>query len=153
MDGGGGRLPVDGNCGRPPADGAAVRLRRTALEDGPGRRRTWDRRTRPWTSGHVTTLDVPATCLVRPHPFHRLPPPESWRFRVLQHFQPFPLAVAPSQAGSVLFRFPRGPPGLLAFTVHFNSGNGEISISFTPDLRIPQLAPKGGKCRDARSGM
>jgi hypothetical protein len=40
MDGGGGRLPVDGNCGRPPADGAAVRLRRTALEDGPGGRRT-----------------------------------------------------------------------------------------------------------------
>jgi hypothetical protein len=40
MDGGGGRLPVDGNCGRPPTDGAAVRLRRTALEDGPGGRRT-----------------------------------------------------------------------------------------------------------------
>jgi hypothetical protein len=40
MDGGGGRLPVDGNCGWPPADGAAVRLRRTALEDGPGGRRT-----------------------------------------------------------------------------------------------------------------
>jgi hypothetical protein len=40
MDGGGERLSVDGNCGRPPADGAAVRLRRTALEDGPGRRRT-----------------------------------------------------------------------------------------------------------------
>jgi hypothetical protein len=38
MDGGGGRLPVDGNCGRPPADGAAVRLRQTALEDGPGGR-------------------------------------------------------------------------------------------------------------------
>jgi hypothetical protein len=34
MDGGGGRLLVDGNCGWPPADGAAVRLRRTALEDG-----------------------------------------------------------------------------------------------------------------------
>jgi hypothetical protein len=40
MDGGGERLSVDGNCGRPPADGAAVRLRRTAGEDGPGRRRT-----------------------------------------------------------------------------------------------------------------
>jgi hypothetical protein len=40
MDGGGGRLPVDGNCGRPPADGAAVRLRQTTLEDGPGGRRT-----------------------------------------------------------------------------------------------------------------
>jgi hypothetical protein len=38
MDGGGGRLPVDGNCGRPPADGAAVRLRRTALGVGPGGR-------------------------------------------------------------------------------------------------------------------
>jgi hypothetical protein len=35
-DGGGGQLPVDGNCGRPSADGAAVRLCRTALEDGPG---------------------------------------------------------------------------------------------------------------------
>jgi hypothetical protein len=109
MDGGGRRLPADGDCGRPPADGAAVRLRRTALEDGPGgrwtatpsssrravnplrpsvavadglaiRRRTaakadvrgivgrvWMsgghgrgrldvRRTRPWTSGRVTTL-------------------------------------------------------------------------------------------------
>jgi hypothetical protein len=31
---------MDGNCGRPPADGAAVRLRRTALEDGPGGQRT-----------------------------------------------------------------------------------------------------------------
>jgi hypothetical protein len=40
MDGGGGRLPMDGNCGRPLADGAAVRLRRTALEDGPGGRPT-----------------------------------------------------------------------------------------------------------------
>jgi hypothetical protein len=40
MDGGGGRLPVDGKCGRPPADRAAVRLRPTALEDGPGGRRT-----------------------------------------------------------------------------------------------------------------
>jgi hypothetical protein len=40
MDGGGGRLLVDGNCGRPPVDGAAVRLRRTALEDGPGGWRT-----------------------------------------------------------------------------------------------------------------
>jgi hypothetical protein len=35
-----GRLPMDGNCGRAPADRAAVRLRRTALEDGPGGRRT-----------------------------------------------------------------------------------------------------------------
>jgi hypothetical protein len=50
MDGGGGRLPVDGNCGRPPADGR---------QGG----RPWDRRTcpdvrrtRPWTSGRVTTL-------------------------------------------------------------------------------------------------
>jgi hypothetical protein len=40
MDGAGGRLPVDGNCGRPPVDEAAVRLRWTALEDGPGGRRT-----------------------------------------------------------------------------------------------------------------
>jgi hypothetical protein len=40
MDGGGGRLPVDGNCGQTPADGAAVCLRRTALEDGPGGRQT-----------------------------------------------------------------------------------------------------------------
>jgi hypothetical protein len=27
-----GRLLMDGNCGRPPADGAAVRLRRTAAK-------------------------------------------------------------------------------------------------------------------------
>jgi hypothetical protein len=40
MDGGGGRLLVDGNCGWPLADGAAVRLSRTALEDGPGGWRT-----------------------------------------------------------------------------------------------------------------
>jgi hypothetical protein len=40
VDGAGGRLPVNGNCGRPPADGAAVRLHRTALEDGPGGRQT-----------------------------------------------------------------------------------------------------------------
>jgi hypothetical protein len=38
MDGGGERLPVDGNCGWPSVDGVAVRLRRTALEDGPGGR-------------------------------------------------------------------------------------------------------------------
>jgi hypothetical protein len=44
MDGRGERLPVDGNCGRPPADGAAVRLHRTALEDGPGGRRPADGR-------------------------------------------------------------------------------------------------------------
>jgi hypothetical protein len=67
MDGGGGRLPVDGNCGRPPPDGTAVRLRRTALEDGPGGRRP--RRLpadvrgivgRVRTSGRVTTLGYTA---------------------------------------------------------------------------------------------
>jgi hypothetical protein len=36
-----GQLSMDGNCGRPPADRAAVRLRRTALEDSLAiRRRT-----------------------------------------------------------------------------------------------------------------
>jgi hypothetical protein len=55
MDGGGGRLPVDGNCGRPPADGAAVRLRRTALEDGPGRQRRTSVGSSD-ASGRVTTL-------------------------------------------------------------------------------------------------
>jgi hypothetical protein len=37
MDGGGRRLPVDSNCGRPSADGAAARLRRTASLSAGGR--------------------------------------------------------------------------------------------------------------------
>jgi hypothetical protein len=31
---------ADSDCGQPPTDGAAIRLRQTALEDGPGVRRT-----------------------------------------------------------------------------------------------------------------
>jgi hypothetical protein len=49
-----GRLPVDGNCGWPPADGLGGRPRWPA--DGRQGGHPWDRRTRPWTSGRVTTL-------------------------------------------------------------------------------------------------
>jgi hypothetical protein len=64
---------VDGNCGRPLADGAAVRRRRTALEDGRQGERPWDRRTQPWTSGRVTTLRMAVLRLSRRWRDRRLP--------------------------------------------------------------------------------